>query len=304
MRLGLGTAQFGSAYGISNAGGQVSECEVAALLELAQAESVFVLDTAATYGESEAALGRQLRPNHTFRIVTKTVPIAAPCIRNADVQSVADAFERSLERLKTDRVDALLIHHASELTRPGGEVLTAWLRDIRRNGLAAKIGVSCYSVAELAAASKVLVADIVQLPCSVLDRRFLESGQCAALKAAGAEVHARSVFLQGLMLMPPERLPDRFAPFRSCFERLDRYAADHGMTRIELALGFISRQAAIDIAVIGVTSTQELRDVVAAARAAETATADYEGLECADEWLLNPGLWSTPPILAEARAAR
>ena len=54
-KLGLGTVQFGQAYGVSNARGQVPKADVAAILERAGKAGVRVLDTAANYGEAEAA---------------------------------------------------------------------------------------------------------------------------------------------------------------------------------------------------------------------------------------------------------
>jgi len=70
MKLGLGTVQFGQAYGVSNRTGQVSSDDVRTILDRAAAAGIRVLDTAANYGEAEAVLaGQNTQP---FRIVTKT----------------------------------------------------------------------------------------------------------------------------------------------------------------------------------------------------------------------------------------
>lgn len=300
MQLGLGTAQFGSAYGVSNQRGQVSRREIAALLELAQAEGVRVLDTAAVYGESEAALGACLKPGHSFRIVTKTVPVAAARVENDDVRQVAAAFERSLERLRTDRVDALLVHNAAALARPGGALLAEWLTQIRKSGRATKVGFSCYTPEELAAARSVLAPDIVQLPCSVVDRRFLASGACEALKASGVEIHVRSLFLQGALLMPQDALPPSLTPYRAVFDAIDARARNHGLSRLALALAFVAEQPELDVAIVGVTGSDELREILAATRAASAQSIDFAGLASTDEKLVNPSLWSATPSLAQS----
>ena len=57
MELGLGTAQFGFPYGISNRNGQCSLEGVQAILSLAMKHGIKLIDTAASYGDSEAVIG-------------------------------------------------------------------------------------------------------------------------------------------------------------------------------------------------------------------------------------------------------
>src|SRR5262245_62959827 len=69
-KLGLGTVQFGLAYGVTNASGQVPRADVAAILAAALAAGVDLFDTAAAYGESETVLG-ELLPEKPLRLVSK-----------------------------------------------------------------------------------------------------------------------------------------------------------------------------------------------------------------------------------------
>ena len=62
MKLGLGTVQFGTDYGISNKLGQTSADEVRKILEFAAGHGIRYLDTAPAYGTSEAVLGENLSP--------------------------------------------------------------------------------------------------------------------------------------------------------------------------------------------------------------------------------------------------
>ena len=50
-RLILGTAQWGSRYGVSNTQGMTSEREIAKILDKAFASGISLLDTAPDYGE-------------------------------------------------------------------------------------------------------------------------------------------------------------------------------------------------------------------------------------------------------------
>ena len=67
MKLGLGTAQFGLDYGVSNRNGKTPASEVAAILRAALAHGIEVLDTAPLYGDSEASLGQALAGSSRFR---------------------------------------------------------------------------------------------------------------------------------------------------------------------------------------------------------------------------------------------
>ena len=52
--------------------------------------------------------------------------------------------------------------------------------------------------------------DAMQVPFSLLDQRLLRDGSLSRLKELGVEIHARSIFLQGLLFLenPPAKLAD------------------------------------------------------------------------------------------------
>lgn len=293
MQIGLGTAQFGGAYGVTNTRGRISDAEGRAILRASERAGIQVIDTAAAYGDAEAVLGRLLWAGHSFRLITKTRPLASATISKKDVLTVRDAYMRSLERLNVPRAAGLLLHHADELARPGAELLAEQLIELRRNGLVERLGVSCYRPEELRLASTLLPLDLIQIPLNIFDRRFLTDGSLGELKRTGTEIHARSAFLQGLLLQPAALLPERFAPYRSAFEKLHAHASRHGRSLLELALCFMAGCADIDIAVVGVTGTDELDAITKAQTLAVNSPMACEGLDCNDERLLNPSLWQT-----------
>lgn len=289
--LGLGTAQLGLPYGVSNRDGQPSEAEAEAILEAALASGVRVLDTAPAYGEAEALLGRLLPTGAEVGVVTKTPPLGGDEVGAADCEAVRRSAERSLERLRRDRVDALLVHHGADLTAAGGERLAATMLDLRDAGLTARLGVSVYDRAELVAARERLPLEVVQLPLSALDQRLLRDGTLAELLAAGVEVHLRSVFLQGLLLMEPGELPPALdaaaPPLRALREARERA----GLTAVEAALGF-ARECGADIALVGANSAAELRECAAALRGGGAAGIDYAALACEDAEVVDPRRWT------------
>jgi aryl-alcohol dehydrogenase-like predicted oxidoreductase len=260
----LGTAQFGLPYGITNAGGQVTEAEVRALLGKASSAGLTFLDTAQAYGNAEAVLGRTLPPGHGFKLISKLHSQSQPTFTADDFLIWERAFERSLMRLRQPSLDALLLHSAGDLRKPGGEHLREWLLSLRERGLVQRLGVSIYGSCDLDGVSAELL-DLVQLPLSLYDQRLLSDGTIARLRAHGCEVHARSLYLQGLLLSPTANWPTWVDP-ADCehHARLENLAADRGCTLLECALGFARAQQDLEAVVLGLCSRRELEQLLQA----------------------------------------
>jgi aryl-alcohol dehydrogenase-like predicted oxidoreductase len=263
-QLCLGTAQFGLPYGITNIAGQVSEPEVLALLKEAAAAGLTLLDTAQAYGDAEAILGRTLPPDHPFRLISK-LPAQSQSAYKADDRCAWDqAFERSCERLGEPCLDALLLHNAADLLKPGGEHLREWLLSVRQRGLVRRLGVSIYSSADLVGVPPNLL-DLVQLPLSLYDQRLLVDGTITRLRDQGCAVHARSLYLQGLLLSPATIWPAWVDPaVRAQHARLECLAADRGSSLLDCALGFARAQKDLEAVVIGLCSRLELQQLLQA----------------------------------------
>jgi aryl-alcohol dehydrogenase-like predicted oxidoreductase len=263
-KLCLGTAQFGLAYGITNTNGQVSQAEVKALLEKAASEGLTFLDTAQAYGDAETVLGRTLAPDHGFKLISKLQSQRQSRFGADDSLIWEKAFGLSLVRLGEPCLDALLLHSAGDLRKPGGEHLQEWLFSLRERGLVRRLGVSIYESCDLDGISPELL-DLVQLPLSLYDQRLLSDGTIARLRAQGTAVHARSLFLQGLLLTPKVNWPGWVAASdREHHATLEKVAANRGSTLLECAVGFARDQEDLEAVVLGVCSQSELEQLLQA----------------------------------------
>ena len=283
MKIALGTAQLGLDYGIANAAGKVSTAEAERILATARRGGVRLLDTAPAYGDSEGVLGT-LRAAEHFAIVTKTERMDA-----SGPAGVEAAFDRSLERLQSRSVRALLVHAASDLLGADGRELAARLRRLRESGRVERLGVSIYSAAELEGTLSVLDAEVVQVPVNVLDQRLVADGTLERLKARGVEIHARSAFLQGLLLMDPAALPPYFDPIRARAVEWRRFCAERGRTPLAAALGFVTGLAAVDAVVCGVETATQLDEVLAAAVPLDPS--EFRELALDDPDFVDPSRW-------------
>lgn len=284
-RLGLGTAQFGLHYGIANQTGQVSVEEARAIIDVARESHITTLDTAIAYGESEACLGKV--GVQGLDVVTKLPQLPDGC---ADARRwVGEQMRASLERLGLDAVRAILLHRPLDLLEDNGESLILGLQDMKELGLANKTGVSIYSPHDLDRLHGRVQVDIVQAPFNLVDRRLVESGWLNRLKDAGVEVHTRSAFLQGLLLMPQARVTEKFSRWSDVWRRWNRWLEGDRRRALAACLAYPLSLPEIDRVIVGVDSKDQLRQIVAAAG---HGFASWPEIGCADEQLINPANWT------------
>lgn len=286
-RLGLGTVQWGMDYGLSNQDGRTPAGMVSAILSEARERGVNVLDTAALYGDAESVLGRNSL--ESFRVITKTPRFATSTITQEHASELVEVFHRSLKRLSSESVYGLLAHHADDLLSPGGERLWRAMSRLKEEGLVEKIGASIYDGEKVDALLERFSPDIVQVPLSVLDQRMLLNGHLERLKSRGVEIHTRSAFLQGLLLLPPDRIPAYFDPIAPLLKRWHAAVAEQGFTETQAALTFVRDVPHVDTVLVGVENIAQFRACLADFEAA--ARFDASGLACADPMFVNPVKW-------------
>ena len=290
-RIGLGTAQFGQAYGISNRHGQPSEAEVATILARATAAGARYLDTAFDYGTAETILGRHLPAGHKFRIVTKLPKVQADAIDASHVTAMLDNLASSLDRLRQRRVYAVLVHNVADLAKPGWQHLATALQEAKTRGWVEKVGVSIYGPQDLALVEGRLQPELIQAPLNVLDRRLVTSGALDRLKQRGIEVHVRSAFLQGLLLMAPAELPEFFAPIRPQIASWWQWCKNVRLSVLAGCLAYVLGHRAVDAVIVGVNGDVELRDIEAAVVAGAGVAVDFEPTMPLEEAFIDPRLW-------------
>ena len=286
MRLALGTVQFGIPYGVANKDGQVTRSTAKAMLQLAAAKGIDTLDTAIAYGESEACLGET--GVQGFNLVTKLPAIPAGC---ADVKDrVRAQIAASFCRLGVNSVYGLLLHRSEQLLGEDGKALFRALQDLKEAGKVQKVGVSIYAPSELAALTPQYRFDLVQAPFNLVDQRLHTSGWLQRLKHEGVEIHTRSAFLQGLLLMPRADIPPKFAHWTYLWSSWHNWLAHHSISAVQACLAYPLSFPEIDRVVVGADSVGQLEQIISAALSG--VSDDLPDLRCEDENLINPARWS------------
>lgn len=285
MKIALGTVQLGMPYGIANTHGQPSLDESEKIISLARDRGIDTLDTAMAYGESELRLG-QIGVDG-FRLITKLSGV--PADREDTYDWVFRSVEASLLRLRQSKLDSLLLHRPDQLLDEKGSELYGAILKLKEQALVRKIGVSIYNPGQLDSILTKFSFDIVQSPLNVLDRRISESGWARKLKALGIELHARSVFLQGLLLMTAAQRPPYFHKWADLWHRFDEWIANSGRPAIEMTLGNVIADEYVSLAIVGVENAAQLLQILDAAEHASCANDFLPG--SINESLINPACW-------------
>jgi len=204
---------------------------------------------------------------------------------------VRDEVTASLRRLGLKRLYAVLLHRPGQLLEGQGQHLFEGLRRVKNAGLVEKIGVSIYDPEELAPICALYPIDIVQAPVSVVDRRMVDSGWMTRLAADGIELHARSVFLQGLLLMSAAERPAKFSRWGRLWAAWETWLAREGVTGVQACLRHVLSFPEIAKIVVGVDSEVHLAEILDAV--AGTPLAAPLELSSSDTDLINPSRWSS-----------
>ncbi len=282
LKLALGTVQFGIPYGINNLGGIPSDTEIKEIFKLADKSGIQILDTAPGYGAAENKIGQL--SNQKFKIVTKFSPTNNPVELNNQLND-------SLDKLKTKSVYAYLAHNADSLI--AHPHLWQTLQENKQNKKIKKIGYSLYSCEQLEKLLELnFVPDIVQLPYSLLDRKFeLFLPQLARL---GTEIHTRSVFLQGLYFMNPSTLSEKLKPLKSNLQYLHQCCEKYNVSINSLALNFVLLNKYVSHIVIGVDNAFQLKQnikMIADWQDNTNLIEELSNITVSNKELLNPANW-------------
>lgn len=291
QRLGLGTAQLGMDYGVSNSSGQTSRAESVRILELAGKSGMRFIDTAPSYGTSESLLGECLPPAHSFQIITKINALRKPVLTARDAEAIEKNVLSSLQRLRQTSVYGILFHCCADMQARGIDAVWKSLSRLKADGAVKKLGVSVYGTDEIGSLPERFAPDLVQLPLSVFDQRIPRSGVLQKLKKQGVEIHARSIFLQGVLLMNPEDLPSPLSGFGRSLNTYYEALAHHRTSRLEGALHYALSIPELDAIICGVNSADQLSAILRAAEKSQPAI-PYEQFAFDEPSLLNPVNWS------------
>jgi len=286
MQLALGTVQLGMPYGIANAQGMPDEQTAVDILRAACECGMRWIDTAAAYGVSEATLGSALPrawSGDAPRIATKFVLDEA--------LAPAAQLDAALEKLRRDRIEALLLHRETDIDHPCFAEFAA----LAQNGRVESVGVSIYAP-QIALRGLEAGLQCLQVPLNLFDTASIDAGVLKKAAETGARVFVRSIFLQGLFFLKPDHPRAQAIPGASAaLAALEAFCQKHAVEPQTLALAFGALLGEDAVIVLVAENASQVRSNAALAIEAE------KHRELAARWLrerpaippnvTNPGTW-------------
>jgi aryl-alcohol dehydrogenase-like predicted oxidoreductase len=256
-RLTLGTVQMGMSYGIANSTGKPSYEESREIIKCAYDGGINCLDTASAYGESEEVIAKALIDlgiEGRMVIVTK-IPHLAEGLGVAEADSlIRESVHKSLKRLNMETLPICLFH-----AETNAEYMESLVK-LSDAGLIGRIGCSVMTPEATSRIVEGGLAEAIQVPGSALDRRFFDQGICKNADGKGMDVFLRSIYLQGLLVMPEEEIRTELAEVIPIRRRLKTIAEEAGIPMTELGLRFALGIENITSILVGVDTPVQMQE--------------------------------------------
>jgi aryl-alcohol dehydrogenase-like predicted oxidoreductase len=283
-KLGLGASQFQTAAAAPTRG-RSPDAEVREMLTSVARFGLGFLDAGAASPSCEQMIGAQMPRPMPFELLIRS-------IRGDRGPDVAEAEIRAtLQRLGVARARAVVVQSASDLFAPAGPALWSRLKALRDEGLFDQVGVCAYASDDPVGVARRFKPDLLQAPASLLDQRLLADGSLMAVRELGVEVHLRSIFLNGLLFLPPDRVPAQLKGAAGRLSRARRMIAEGRSDPLQAALGFALSRPEADAVIVGASSVGELNAVIAAA-ASPPPDLDWDEMAIDDPVALDPRRWA------------
>lgn len=292
-KLGLGTVQFGLDYGVSNQNGKMLFDDVKEILNIASINKIKTIDTAFSYGNSEKVLGEATLDPTSFDIVTKTIPIKKNIIQIEDIKKVEEGFYNSLKKLNKRKIYGFLVHHADDLMSENANQLFDCLSRLRDTGIVHKVGVSVYDQEQIDFILERFKIDLIQLPMNIFDQRLFKTKTLQKLKDHDVEIHVRSAFMQGLVFLEKNELPQGLKDFSPYLEQFCQFARELNSTRSAVALAFLMQQDTIDKVICGVHNPKQFKTIINdVSSLPEIDNKLFSSFAIDDVRMVNPAFWN------------
>jgi len=281
----LGSANFDQIYGIQK--NFIKKSEIKKLFNFAIKNKIKTLDTSPLYNKSEEIIGSL--NNNRFKIISK-IPKPPKNIKRENIKKwLKQNVNISLKNLKIKKFECLLLHNANSLLRKNGDEIYKGITNIKANGLTNKIGISIYDFNALDKILKKFKFNLIQVPFNILDQRLVKKGWLKKLKKRKIEVHARSIFLQGILLLKYNQLPKKLMKLSRHLMVWENWLKKNKFSSLQACLSFVLNHQQLDGIVVGCNSTNQLNQILKSKKI--RGNFSLPSLNIKDKKLVDPREW-------------
>tara|TARA_X000001036_G_C20663410_1_gene799857 strand:+ start:1232 stop:2107 length:876 start_codon:yes stop_codon:yes gene_type:complete len=284
-KLCFGTANFVKNYGINKSEGY-NQKKVKIILNLLKQNKIKYIDTAINYKNVERKIGK-FNLNF-FEIYTK-IPEIPKKIKNIDLW-IHNQITLSLKKTNKFFFEGVFLHNPEDLLKNKNKQIFNTLETLKKQKKIKKIGVSVYDLKTLKRIIKEFKIDIIQIPYNLFDRGQKKKELLNILKKNKIEIHARSIFLQGVLLMDSNKLPQRLKKWKNKFIQLENWCMKNKVSKIQACLNAVLEDKIFNKVLISVENEKQLFQLLNAIN--KRNKKNYpKNLQTNEKKLIDPRLW-------------
>jgi len=285
LKFGIGTSQYIKNYGLLKK--SINKRNLKNLIEK-KSRYINLIDTAPSYGDSEGVIGKYSDKN--FRIVTKFNKIKTKN-KNKKFNELEKEFTRSLKKLQKKKIYAVLFHDIDDINLlKDDEIKKKFKKLIKKKTL--KVGFSSYDINGIEKYLKIFKFDIIQIPINPFN---IDKKRILFLKKIKRkykiEIHARSLFLQGLGLLEISKIPKKFRLLKKKIIKIDKLIHKYKISRYNFFLSFIKSLKIIDYAIVGMSNEKDFNSLKNS-RLTKIKDEDIYNFKINNKKLIDPRFWS------------
>ena len=254
MKLVLGTANLSKIYSLRQKR-IINKKYVIKQIYLSIRKGINFFDTAPSYGNSEKYLGEV---NKKIKIITKISIIKKDKIK----ESMNDSVNLSLKNLNRKYLDYLIIHDIEFFKKNNPKKIYKHLTNLKKKNLCKKIGFSVYTPSDIEFICKFGIPDVLQIPLSIFNRSFEKLRILKILKKKGVEIHARSIFMKGFLLMDNSELPNYLKKYKKLHLNFQNWCNRHQVSQLEACINYIRNNTYVSKIIIGIDNVEELKEII------------------------------------------
>ena len=175
---------------------------------------------------------------------------------------IRNSATKSLKNLKVKKLECLLLQNADVLLGKNGNEIYKSIKDIKKQKFTNKIGLSIYDFTILKKIINKFKFDLIQVPFNILDQRLVKKGWLKKLKNKKIEVHVRSIFLQGILLLKNNQLPKKLNYLKKSWIIWEKWLKKNKFDPLQICLSFVLRHKHLDGIIVGQNSLRQFEQIL------------------------------------------
>ena len=285
MKFIIGTAQIQKNYGLLK--NNIKTKEIIKIINEKKKNIDFV-DTAPSYGNSERVIGKNI--NKKIKIITKLDKLISKD-ESKICREIHEKIFFSYKRLKKKKIYCLLFHREQDIEWLRSEKVKKKIKEFKEKNIINKVGVSCYDYKKIIKYQKIYHFDIFQIPLNIFNINKKKINYLKKLKKKFYfKIHARSIFLQGLVFVDLNRMPKKFFRLKNKILLIKNICSKNNVSFFNFLISAIDHLNLVDCAIIGLKSYKEF-ELLKKYKKIEINKKNIFNYKINDKKLTDPRLW-------------